>query len=206
MLFKHLSKVPALGRVFRILGVRIIGSFLPKKYAGLMEYGSSVGAAYFIRRALYMPWELPQFLGAEMVEKGLADLNLINRMNFDIEGISNDRLKVSILEMKWYMKNQLLRDSDWASMAHSVEIRVPLVDVVLMKSIIPLIAKYPSISKQEIAKQVFPSIPIEILMRKKSGFSVPINSWLKSRRDPKVMRHLSKNLAHHVYGIFSAFS
>ena len=34
----------------------------------------------------------------------------------------------SLLEIKIYMKNQLLRDTDWASMANSVEIRVPFLD------------------------------------------------------------------------------
>ena len=31
------------------------------------------------------------------------------------------------------MRNQLLRDTDWASMAHSLEVRVPLVDAVLLE-------------------------------------------------------------------------
>ena len=34
-----------------------------------------------------------------------------------------------------YMRNQLLRDTDWASMAHSLEVRVPLVDTQLMSHI-----------------------------------------------------------------------
>jgi len=32
------------------------------------------------------------------------------------------------------MRNQLLRDADWAGMAHSVEILVPLVDIELLRS------------------------------------------------------------------------
>ena len=37
-----------------------------------------------------------------------------------------------MLESSLYMRNQLLRDTDWASMAHSLEVRVPLVDVELL--------------------------------------------------------------------------
>ena len=37
------------------------------------------------------------------------------------------------------MRHQLLRDADWAGMAHGVEIRVPLVDVTLLKSVAPLL-------------------------------------------------------------------
>jgi len=35
--------------------------------------------------------------------------------------------------MVWYMRQQLLRDADWADMAHSLEIRVPLVDLELLR-------------------------------------------------------------------------
>ena len=35
---------------------------------------------------------------------------------------------VQRLEKRLYLRNQLLRDADWAGMAHGVEIRVPLVD------------------------------------------------------------------------------
>ena len=41
--------------------------------------------------------------------------------------------KVATLEASLYMRNQLLRDTDWASMAHSLEVRVPLVDSVLLQ-------------------------------------------------------------------------
>ena len=37
--------------------------------------------------------------------------------------------QVALLESTRYLRNQLLRDSDWASMAHSVELRTPLVGV-----------------------------------------------------------------------------
>ena len=37
-----------------------------------------------------------------------------------------------MLESSLYMRNQLLRDTDWASMAHSLEVRVPLVDSKLL--------------------------------------------------------------------------
>ena len=40
---------------------------------------------------------------------------------------------VSLLESKIYMKNQLLRDTDWASMANSIEVRVPFVDYDFLK-------------------------------------------------------------------------
>ena len=51
------------------------------------------------------------------------------------------------------MRNQLLRDADWAGMAHGVEIRVPLVDVTLLKSLAPVIPKLaPGAGKAALAK------------------------------------------------------
>jgi asparagine synthase (glutamine-hydrolysing) len=37
------------------------------------------------------------------------------------------------------MRNQLLCDADWAGMAHSLEIRVPLVDFTLLRALAPVI-------------------------------------------------------------------
>ena len=41
------------------------------------------------------------------------------------------------MESALYMRNQLLRDSDWAGMAHSLEIRVPMVDTELLRRLGP---------------------------------------------------------------------
>jgi asparagine synthase (glutamine-hydrolysing) len=77
------------------------------------------------------------------------------------------------------MRNQLLRDSDWAGMAHSLEIRVPLVDVTLLRSLAPAIVRLqPGAGKAALAKA--PSLPLadEIIQRAKTGFSVPTGSWI----------------------------
>ena len=46
------------------------------------------------------------------------------------------------------MRNQLLRDADWASMAHSVEVRTPLVDASLLRQLAPLLLEYGAACKQ----------------------------------------------------------
>ena len=43
--------------------------------------------------------------------------------------------KISSLESCFYMRNQLLRDIDWAGMAHSLEIRTPFVDINFLQKI-----------------------------------------------------------------------
>src|SRR5262249_56059398 len=82
---------------------------------------------------------------------------------------------VATLEASLYMRNQLLRDTDWASMAHSLEVRVPLVDAVLLEKLagIRLGAGQQSIKSllAEAPKQPAPSGTIQ---RRKTGFGVPI--------------------------------
>ena len=43
------------------------------------------------------------------------------RLEQSIHAAASDRIKVAALEMGWYMRNQLLRDADWAGMAHSLK-------------------------------------------------------------------------------------
>jgi asparagine synthase (glutamine-hydrolysing) len=79
--------------------------------------------------------------------------------------------------MVWYMRNQLLRDVDWASMAHSVEVRVPLVDVQLFRAIAPLSCLSNAPTKAMMA-EVPNTLPETILKRRKTGFSIPVRDWL----------------------------
>jgi hypothetical protein len=125
-----------------------------------------------------MPWELPELLEPEMVKAGWAELQTLLRLDETLDGIKNPRLKVSALEMSWYMRNQLLRDSDWAGMGHSVEIRVPFVDVDLLRAIAPLLASKQPPTKRDMAAAATPLITSEMLERRKTGFQVPVRDWL----------------------------
>ncbi len=67
--------------------------------------------------------------------EGWQTLDTMTCLTKSLGDVKTDHLKVSALEMQWYMKNQLLRDTDWASMAHSLEVRVPLVDIHLLQAL-----------------------------------------------------------------------
>jgi asparagine synthase (glutamine-hydrolysing) len=167
-----------IGRDIRIVTAPILKRFTSPKYAGVFEYGGSYSGAYLLRRGMFMPWELPELLEPEMVKAGWAELQTLLRLDETLDGIKNPRLKVSALEMSWYMRHQLLRDSDWAGMGHSVEIRVPFVDVDLLRTIAPLLASKQPPSKREMAAAATPFITAEMLDRRKTGFQVPVRAWL----------------------------
>src|SRR5262249_40185655 len=97
-----------------------------------------------------------------------------------IRGLRNGRCIVSALELMWYMRNQLLRDSDWAGMAHGVEIRVPFVDVTVIRALAPVIAGPNPPTKTQLVEALTHPLSGEIVARKKSGFSVPVRDWLRA--------------------------
>lgn len=86
---------------------------------------------------------------------------------------------ISALESTWYMRNMLLRDSDWAAMAHSLEIRLLLVDLELTRAQAPLMQQSFRPDKKLMAKTAWAGAPpATIINRPKTGFSVPVRQWL----------------------------
>lgn len=178
---RHLSLVPGLGSGFRFISAPIIKHITSPKAAGLLEYGGDYAGAYLLRRGLYMPWELPEVLDGELVKQGWRDLQLLTTLRSSIQGKEGDRAKVSLLETAWYMRNQLLRDTDWASMAHSLEVRVPLVDVKLFRGVTRLVQAGQAPNKQDMAASPNRPLPKAVLQREKTGFSIPTGEWLMHR-------------------------
>ena len=84
--------------------------------------------------------ELPEVMDPEIAREGLRRLKPLRRLAASLEpDPSSDIARVCVLESAHYMRNQLLRDADWAGMAHSLEIRVPLVDFTLLGALAPAI-------------------------------------------------------------------
>ena len=165
------------GRALRVVGAPLLKLFARPKWAGLFEYGTSVADAWLLRRGLYMPWELPEVMDPDLARAGLAALNLPERLAADVAGIGEPWRQVQALEMGWYMKNQLLRDADWAGMAHSLEIRVPLVDATLFARLAPWLGREGGPGKIDMAR-VPGTLPPALFARPKTGFKAPIREWL----------------------------
>jgi asparagine synthase (glutamine-hydrolysing) len=94
---------------------------------------------------------------------------------------------VATLEASLYMRNQLLRDTDWASMAHSLEVRVPLVDAVLLSKLAELgIAVGQRNIKSLLAEAPSRPLPSGTTQRRKTGFNVPIARWIERQQQSVV--------------------
>lgn len=172
------AAIPSLGRGFRAVSARLVRKLASPKLAGVLEYGTSLPDAYLLRRGLFMPWELDQVMDPEMARMGLEALAPRMRLAEAACGMADDQLAISALEMQFYMRNQLLRDADWAGMAHSLEIRVPLVDTALLRGVLALHAADKVPTKRDMALCASPALPDSILNRPKTGFSVPVAQWL----------------------------
>jgi len=173
---------PPLGKALRILSDPILKRMTSPKYAGLFEYGGTYSGAYLLRRGLFMPWELPRLLEPELVRAGWEELQPLLRLEETLSRLRSPRLKVSCLESRWYMQDRLLRDADWAGMAHSVEIRVPFADAEFLRQVAPLCVNGSPPTKLDLAQACGSELPALLLQRPKTGFSVPLRQWLLSRQ------------------------
>jgi len=144
----------------------------------------SLAGAWFLRRGLFAPEELPDLMGARMAADALRGFDAEEWVAGQCGPLPSDpRLALSLIESMLYLRNQLLRDSDWASMAHSVELRTPLVDAWLLRDVMRIgtaICRFP---RKLLLSSAAPTLPSTVTARRKSGFETPIRNWVARSTD-----------------------
>lgn len=173
------SRVPGASTAWERIARRLsqVGRVHPK-LTGLLRHGRGWAGVYLLARGLYLPHELQAVLDRDIVERGLQRLvqhDPVGQIVSAAPAAATSR--VSMMESALYMRNQLLRDIDWASMAHSLEVRTPFVDVELLRRIRPLQAR---LKGKDILADSF-GVPDQIRNRPKTGFSIPISAWIQNR-------------------------
>lgn len=161
------------------------------RLAALPEYGGTLGGAWLMKRGIFAPDELPSLLGEESAKEGLDHLNPIAH----VEAIAgrathHPAITISALESSLYMRNQLLRDADWAGMAQSLEIRVPLVDAQLGATVNAQWA-----NKRSLALSPTLPLPDRIVSRPKTTFLTPVGQWMRQAGNKGVRGHWSRRWA-----------
>ena len=172
----------------------------------LPELASSMQGAWFLRRGVASPGELPVLMGSELAGQVGARLDPARCVQMMTGAVSADpRLALGQIESMTYLRNQLLRDSDWASMAHSVELRTPLVDAFLLRDLQPVLGaihRFPS--KRLLA--MAPQTPLDeaVIERRKTGFGTPVSAWLSSSAPAHTSQRpalvLARRIAEGCYG------
>jgi asparagine synthase (glutamine-hydrolysing) len=174
----------AMGRALRAIAL----PGMPPKLPGLFTHSNSLTTAYLLRRGLYLEDELDALLDESWISEGLERLTTDSALAATVARLRGASIpeyaQIAALESCWYMRNQLLRDTDWSSMAHGVEVRVPLVDVRLIESLGPAIASNSAPSKRDLAACA-ERIPAAIYERAKTGFTTPVRQWIAARESDK---------------------
>src|SRR5207302_1753302 len=84
---------------------------------------------------------------------------------------------LQLLDVETYLPGDLLLKADLASMAHSLELRSPLLDYEVLEVGVSLPE---SLRGKKALRQAFgPDLPHEVVDRRKSGFGVPISRWFR---------------------------
>jgi len=111
---------------------------------------------------------LPAELARELID-AIAGLDNVNQVSF--------------LELRTYLANMLLRDGDCMSMAHGLEVRVPMLD----RRLVEFMAGIPGQTKVDqrlpkpwLLRAMGDTLPTMIYTRPKQGFTFPWEAWLRS--------------------------
>jgi asparagine synthase (glutamine-hydrolysing) len=159
------------------------------KAAAAWQSPDSLPHAYFFARALFPPGELarlihPRFRPSHVAADGTTLeptwLGWLQHVADDARRMTG-RAAVSWLELRTYMLNTLLRDTDCVSMAHSLEVRVPLLDTPLVEFVgaLPESARFnTSQPKALLLAAIGDALPPEILANKKRTFTLPWKDWM----------------------------
>ena len=178
-----------LGRHLQKIVRTIAPVSLSPKVAGLFAYSGDIASAYLLRRALHLEDELEMLLDESWLTEGLSKLSTIPTLTKFLAplraGHATVHSQIAALESCWYMRNQLLRDTDWASMAHGLEIRVPFVDVRLLERLALAIASKSPPTKEDLAACAVPPLN-GISARPKTGFQTPVRDWIAEKDGTQV--------------------
>lgn len=151
--------------------VRRLGTFLRED--------PSVNSAMNAYRGIFTDAEAQQ-LAAYFLEGAPAPSPSTQPIRLPAASETAIRDSVSALEITQYMRNQLLRDSDVASMAWALELRVPLVDSVLYEQLARVSPARRLRPGKAMLLEAVPEIPEWVANGAKRGFSFPFERWLET--------------------------
>jgi asparagine synthase (glutamine-hydrolysing) len=96
---------------------------------------------------------------------------------------------MSRYEMRGFMANTLLRDADFMSMAHALEVRVPFLDIEVARYVLSLPGSWKlsrRVSKPLLVEALDGLLPESVWRRRKMGFALPFARWMLSDLKPNI--------------------
>jgi asparagine synthase (glutamine-hydrolysing) len=181
---RRLAWLQPVGRLVEqtVSAVKIPG--LPPKIAGLFSHRGDLAKTYFLRRALYLEDELDTLLDESWINQGLESLGLLSSVRQVLaplhEAGVSEHAQIAALEANFFLRNQLLRDTDWSSMVHGVEVRVPFVDCRLLEAIGGAVSSAQPPTKADLAA-CSDRVLSSLSKRRKTGFGTPVQHWISDQ-------------------------
>jgi asparagine synthase (glutamine-hydrolysing) len=158
------------------------------KLPDMVRRGDDLIGLYQLAYALF----LPDFQRALLRGDGALSDGLPPRLRERLERETLGRsplAAISVLEQRLFLGERLLRDGDAASMAASIEQRLPLVDRVLLETVsaLPDERRYePVLRKAALRRIGLRGLDASLFERRKSGFVLPFDRWIRQGLSKKI--------------------
>src|SRR5580704_2189371 len=178
------------------------------KLPELVRHGDDLLTLYQLAYALFLPGFQHELLAPGFAEALADGLPVAMRQRLISESRGRTPLSaISVMEQRLFLGERLLRDNDVASMASSLEQRVPLVDQVLFESVdrLPDKARYHPLGQKAMLRRIgLRGLDPALFERPKSGFVLPFDRWIRrglkdamdqTLRDPQAIAPVGLNPA-----------
>ena len=153
------------------------------KLPEMVRHGDDMLALYQLAYALFLPEFQRELLAPDFAEILGNGLPTAMRQRVTAETRARSPLSaISVMEQRLFLGERLLRDNDVASMASSLEQRVPLVDQVLYESVdrLPDQARYHPLGRKSMLRRIgLRGLDPTLFERPKSGFVLPFDRWIR---------------------------
>lgn len=165
--------------------VRAVGSTVTStKLASVMESDGSIAAAWPVTRQLLSAVERRSLLSATWLARADQGDPYVEHLSrtFAAAPQAGIGAQISYAEALTYMHDVLLRDTDQMSMAHGLEVRVPLLDHRLAEYLMRLpdsVRGLEAGGKPLLVRAMGSELPAEIVTRPKQGFTLPFDPWMR---------------------------
>ncbi|MFZ0637688.1 MAG: asparagine synthase (glutamine-hydrolyzing) [Candidatus Acidiferrales bacterium] len=168
--------------IFEFMGGRLSHADAGRKLAGAWMNPVSLPDAYFLARSLFSPTDAGELLAERnQLRQDSSSRKWLRRAADEaqtLEGASS----ISWLELRSYLVNTLLRDTDAMSMRHSLEVRVPFLDHPVVEYALGLSDREKLLANRPkglLIAALRDLLPEEIVAQRKRTFTLPWAEWLR---------------------------
>jgi asparagine synthase (glutamine-hydrolysing) len=201
-LLRGAARVKRLPKAMQLAAARLLASVMQRSKGGfppqtrwsklpeMIHRGDNLLGLYQMAYALFLPASQRELLGEDM-QSALID-GLPAEMDDRLRQESRLRTPlsaISVMEQRIFLGERLLRDTDAASMAASIETRLPLVDQVLLTQVdrLPQALRYEPVRSKSMLRRIgLQGLDPALFTRPKSGFDLPYDRWLRCSLGRKI--------------------